>query len=1027
MKRVFIFIGMLLLIGSTVFGQQIRISGTVTDEAQGFSMPGVTVRVQGTTIGTATDANGRYEITAAPDAVLVFSFIGMQTKEVAVEGREIINVALVSEVIGLEEVMVVAYGTARRESFTGSATSVRTERLEEIQVTNITKALEGLSSGLTATSGSGQPGTTASLRIRGLGSVYASSEPLIVVDGFPYGGDLNAIPASDIESITVLKDASATALYGSRAANGVIIVTTKRGDRDRTEFNVRGTVGFSDRGIPEYDRVSINEYYELMWERLYNTNNNNAEAASMSLIPTLGNYNVYDIPNEEVVGIDGVISPLATPGNRLWTDDWYDEMHRTAIRQDYLVSASGGSETTNYYISGSYLRDDGIVTASNFNRFAIRANAQSQMRDWLNVGMNISGSTSEQNFPVSAGTAYVNSFMFSRNIGPIYPVYLYDMEGNIQLDAEGNKIYDYGSGFGRSRPYGSNVNPLGTIALDTRLYRDDVVGARGSVEADFLNDFKFTVSGSLDYVGYTGMTHQNAAFGDAAPFDGRSTRTHNRTLTFSANQLLTWGRSFDDHSVDVLLGHETYQWQRNILTGTRTGFPFPGLVELAAASTFEGLNSYEDNVRMQSVLSRVNYNFANRYYFSTSWRTDGSSRFHRDHRWGNFWSVGASWRLSEEAFMEDLMWLDNLSLRASYGSSGNDQVGFYAYPGLYGLGFANLDFPGLLATRLPTPNLTWEKNNVMNFGIDFTVFNRMTMNFEYYIRESEDLLFPLPLPSSTGFPSIDANVGAVENRGFDVEINSNIIATRNFRWDVDLNLTHYRNEITSLPQEEIVRGSHKWMVGRSIYDFFIEEFAGVDPETGKSMWYMDVLDDDGEPTGEREPTTNRDLAGRYYVGSSIPDLSGGLNNSFAMGNFDVSFLLTFGIGGKTYDGSYVRLMHGGTAGDHFHKDILNRWNEDNTDTDVPILDLDQNANARSTRFLFDSDYLSIRSLTIGYSVPQTALGTIGITRARVFATATNLYTFTTHKGMDPQQALSGITGDQYTPLRTIAFGVNMNF
>jgi TonB-linked SusC/RagA family outer membrane protein len=1039
MKRI-VFIGFLLLLGlgTTAFGQVRRITGTVTDASDGATLPGVSIVIQGTTQGTVTDINGRYELNADGNATLVFSFIGMVTQEIPVAGRNVINVVMASEMVGLDEVLVVAYGTVRRSSFTGSATQVNAEKLETIQVSDITKALEGMSSGLQTVSGLGQPGATTDIRIRGFGSVNASSSPLFVVDGFPYSGNINTIPVSDIESITVLKDASATALYGSRAANGVIIITTKRGKADVSSFNVRANIGVSTRGIPEYERVSVPEYYETMWKRIYNqrryvTQPTGTEEAwttfaTNNLIPFLGGYNAYNVPNNELVLANGQLNPAA---QLLWTDNWYDELHRTGLRQDFVVSASGGTDKSNYFISANYLKDEGIVRASNFDRFSIRTNAEAQMRSWIKVGMNLGASTSAQNFPVSDGTAYVNSFMFSRMVAPIYPVYIYDLNGQPVLDAEGRKQPDYGATFGRARAYISNSNPLGTILLDTREYKRDGLTVRGFSEISFLNDFKFVANVSTDYYSFGGLTHQNSAFGDAQSFGGRSTRQGQRTMNFSANQLLTWGKEFGQHSVDALIGHESTQYQFNSVSAVRTGFPFPGLVELDAAATAEGSNSYEHNHRIESYLSRVNYNFANRYYLSGSFRTDGSSRFHPDYRWGEFWSVGASWRASEEAFLKDLFWLDNLSLRASYGALGNESLpSYYAYLGLYSTGWDNLSFPGLLASRLPTPQLSWEKNKSVNLGFDFRVFDKVTINFEYYIKDSDDLLFARPIPPSTGFTSIDDNIGAIRNTGIDIEVYANLVRTNNFSWDFDVMFSKLKNEITALPQETMIVGTKRWEVGRSIYDFWIQEFAGLN-EQGRATWYRDIIDgydEDGKPIiVGRETTATHSNATRYYVGTAIPDFEGSFTNNLRFGNFDFSFMLTFGVGGKVLDGVYQGLMHNGTYGTHWHKDILTSWTPENTDTQNPVLIGLQDANSQSTRFLIDRDYLSIRSVTLGYTFPKTLIQSINLTSARLFVSGTNLYTFTKLQGMDPTQSFGGLQGHDYTPLRTVSFGVSVNF
>lgn len=1039
----------LLLIGIAMVGvlmveaQVKSISGTVTSSEDGAGIPGVSVVVKGTTIGTITNIDGYYQINVPEDAeMLVFSFVGMKTQELPIEGS-VVDASLNPDVIGVDEVMVVAYGTAKKESFTGSASTVKSENLEKIQTSSISKALQGMSAGVTVTSGSGQPGANATIRIRGI-STFGDASPLIVVDGFPFDGNINSITTDDIESMTILKDASATALYGSRAANGVIMITTKKGRQGTSNLEVKASYGFNSRAIQEYDRVNVPQYYELQWEGIRNallaagsSASEAAAAASEQLIPTLGGYNAYNVPNNQVVGTDGKIT---STGQLLWTDDWQEEAFVNGNRQELTLNASGGTEKLDYFLSGSVLDDEGIIKASEFRRYSVRANVNSQLKDWIKVGLNVSGSLSRQNFPSSSGSSYVNSFMFTRNIAPIYPVYLYDLDGVLQTDAEGNKIYDFGNEYGRSRAYGSNVNPLGTIELDTREYGRDIFTMRTYVDFRLMEGLNFKVSMSSDYNNYSGLTHQNQKYGDAQNFQGRSTRTTGRTFSYTANELLTYDKSFGDHHINVLAGHENYKYKYNNLTATRTGFPFPGLVELDAAATAEGSGSYEHNYRIESYLAKVDYDYKDRYYASFNFRTDGNSRFAKDVRWGQFWGAGLSWRISEESFMNDVAWINSLRLKASYGEQGSDRIGsYYAYQGLYETGWNNIDYPGLLASRLATPNLTWEALKSTNVGAEIKFLDRFSVNVEYYVRNNDDLLFEKPLAPSTGFSSIDENIAKLQNRGYEVEIGAFLVNRNNFKWNLDINMSHNVNEIKSIPQDFIISGSKRWEVGKSIYDFWIQDYAGVNPENGKSQWYYDVqevdgngdpvFDENGDPvlTGERDVTEQYSDADRYYVGSAIPDLAGGIINNFEFFNFDLAIMMNFGIGGKVLDGSYQGLMHGGTYGTHWHSDILNRWTPDNTNTDVPVIDGDQDANSRSTRFLVDGDFLNIRSVNLGYTFPTTITQRINLQSLRLYVAADNVLLFSKRKGLDPQQSLSGTPGNDYSPIRTVSFGLNVKF
>ncbi len=1019
-----------------------RISGVVTS-FDGGAVAGASVVAKGTTVGTVTNREGYYQLIVPENAhSLVFSFIGMKTVELPVQGSSV-DAVLFPDIVGVDEVVVVAYGTALKERFTGSVSTISGVQLERFQADGISKALQGLSSGVLTTSGSGQPGTDAEIRIRGF-STFGDASPLIVLDGFSYDGNLSSIPLAEIESISVLKDASATALYGSRAANGVIIITTRTGVSGTAELHLNVRYGISERGIPEYNRVSVPEYYELQWEGIRNALVENgfapAEAArnaQQQLIPALGGYNAYPVPDGEVVDSNGKVNPGM---QLLWSDNWQEEMMVTGTRKEITLSANGGTDKSLYYLSGAMLDDEGIIKASQLKRYSLRANLKTQFNQWIQTGINLSGAISEQNYPISSGSSYLNPFMFAGLIAPVYPVYLYDRDGNVQTDAEGSRLYDYGTGYNRARVYGSGLNPLGTIELDERLYKRDVFTARAYINFQITNGLSLKTSLSADHYTFTGLTHQNMKYGDGQNFNGRTERETNRTFSYSANQMLQYSLGFDDHVFQFLTAHENYNYKFNVLSATRSGFPFPGLVELDGAAIGEGSGSYEDNYRLESYFAKVDYSWKGRYLASFNVRTDGNSRFAREVRWGNYWGAGVSWRISEESFMQNKGWLNTLRVKMSYGEQGNDKVGsYYAWQGLYETGINNISYPGLLASRLSTPGLTWESLKSVNLGAELKIFNRLAMSFEYYIRRNDDLLFEQPLAPSTGFTTIDANIARLSNSGMDLEVSGMLLNRPDLVWTMDINLGRFSNEIRDLPQESIITGNKRWEVGRSIYDFWMEEFAGVNPETGKSLWFYDVPDtdangniiysDDGIPvfSGERDVTEDYSQAGRYYAGSTIPELFGGVNNSFAFFGFDVSFLLNFALGGKVMDQGYQWLMHSGQYGYDFHNDILNRWTPESRNTDVPAIDGDQFTNRRSTRFLADAGYLSVRNVSVGYSVPQTFVSRLNLSALRLHLTADNLALFSARKGLDPRQSFDGNYGRQYMPLRTISLGFDVQF
>lgn len=1077
-----------VLTGVLLHAQEMQISGTVTGAEDGAPLPGVSVVVQGTTIGTVTDFEGNYSLSVPESAnALVFSFVGLRTAEVPIDSRSVIDVTLEIDAVGIDEVMVVAYGTAKKASFTGSAENISSDKIDNIQATSVSKLLEGATAGLQVSSATGQPGSQAAIRIRGIGSINASSNPLYVVDGVPYGGCLNSISPDDIESITVLKDATAAALYGSRGANGVIVITTNKGQAGRLELEVKVRNGWSDRAIPEYPRINQEQYYEKTWEAYrnslyysgaYSMQEANEIASygvdgdgnSINTVAQLGNYNAYDVDPTELIGTDGQLNPNA---NLLWDDDWQEELFRIAHKQDYNINVSGGDERTNYYISLGYLNEDGLLEYSDFERFTARVNAESQVKEWLRIGLNTSASTYKYNNFSEDNSTTSNPFFFSRVMGPIFPVYAYNTwnqpdAGSLILDAEGEPVFDFGAGqmtfndgYGRTvggfRPYAGNFNLRASLQLDERSTELDQVSARTFADFTILPGLSLRTNLSVDYTGTSGTTFQNSVYGDAAGY-GRITKDFERGLITTLNQLLTFTRTVGMNSFDALAGHESFMWKTNFLEATRIGFPFPGIVELAPASTGEGSNSYEDNIRIESYFGRINYDYADRYYLSASIRTDGSSRFHPDTRWGTFWSIGGSWRISEENFMQ-LDWINTLKLKASYGLQGNNQgIGYYPWQGLYDLGIDNNVYSGAIASSLELAELIWEKNSNMNAGVEFAIFDRLRGTFEYFIRGSDNLLFEVPQPRSLGIDSKWENIGGMENRGVEAILSADIVNTENFRWLFDFNITHYKNEITELPQEEIIQGSKKLMVGRSLYDFYIREYAGADAETGAALYWKDeiemdgegnpVLDEDGEPvkTGNRIVTTAHADADRYYVGSSIPKVYGGVTNSFQFMGFDLSVFVTYQIGGKFLDYNYMWLMREGDLGMSWHTDILDNWTGPiGTDGLPSVTDVDGNTvyydpdlvprvevgntdlRNTATRFLFDATYLNLRNITLGYNLPSNLAGRIGASGLRVFVAADNLYVYTTNPGMDPRQDFAGTAQTQYTPTKTYTVGLNVKF
>ena len=1050
MKKSLILFVLMLLTSSLVMAQTVVITGTVTSQEDGAAIPGANVTVKGTTIGAITDTEGKYQISVPVSATtLVFSFIGMADQEVPISGRTTISVALVTDVVTVDEVVVVAYGTAKKSTFTGSAEVVKADKLVKIQTASVAKALEGASAGVQVTGGSGQPGSSANIRIRGIGSVNASSAPLYVVDGAPYDGDLASINTNDIESITLLKDATSAALYGARGANGVIIITTKKGVAGKSVVNFKSNVGVVSRAVPEYDRVSIPQYYELMWEgwrnALVNANGQTPAAAATlasggtanSIVGKLGYYNSYNVSNDQLIGTDGKLNPNA---ELLYYDDWNDALERTGIRQDHNLALSGGNDRSTYFASMAYLNEKGMIKWSDYNRFTGRVGATSKVNNWFSLDATLSGSSSKQTGPLANGTYTTNPFYFGRMMGPIYPIYQRDASGNILLDGSGNPIYDMGGGSsvykwaGHTRPYAPNSNLVVTLPLDERSTLLNSFSARVGGEITFLKDFKLRISGNNDMSNYLGTTYQNNKFGDAESVKGRSTKSYTKVNSLTVNEILTWNKTFGEHSISLLGGHENYLYTRNFISATRTGYTIPSS-ELVAGSVAEGSTSDSDEYSLEGYLFQGNYNYSDKYYFSGSFRTDGSSRFYKDVRWGSFWSLGASWRLTEEEFLKGIGWMDNLKIKASFGEQGNDGIGnYYGWQSLYSFDDTNNgNLNGAIHSQLENRELQWEKNANMNAGIEFGFFGRLRGSVEYFTRASSNLLFSVPLPQSTGISSKWANIGTMTNKGIEVQLSYDVLKINDLLWTIDLNLTSYKNEITKMPigpdgkPQEIITGTKKLAEGHSLYDFWLRDYAGVDQQDGSALYYKDVKDADGNVT-ETVTEKNQNLASYYYVGSSIPKAYGSFTNTVSWKGFSLSALVTYQVGGKMYDSNWAALMHTGAFGSHWSSDILNRWQKEGDITDVPRLQNNYTAGtAASSRYLTDASFLSLRNLTVSYSLPSALIRKIDLQELRIFASGDNLGLLTHRKGMDPQQSFGGTADFTYIPSKIVSLGINLTF
>ena len=1038
----------MLFFASTAMAQERTLSGTVTAVETGLPIVGVTVAVPGTNVGVSTDTDGKYSIRVPSSGKnLNFSSVGYVTKLIEIGSSNVVNVTLGMEATALTDVIVVAYGTSSKEAVTGSVATMGSAEIDKRVVTNVTNILAGLAPGINVTSSNGQPGSSSAVRLRGFGSFSASNSPLYVVDGAPYDGSIGDINPDDVESISILKDATSSALYGSRAANGVIIITTKRGKSLSPQFSVTASRGFSTKGIPEYDRLDAYEYYPAAWQGLKNNYQFSAspalsEAAAAQKatdnIQSLLVYNPFNVPNKEIVGINGKLNPGA---KLLYNDfDWYKPLERVGNRTDVGFSASGKSDKSDYYISLGYLQDDGYVLKSDYKRFNARINVNTQVKSWLRTGLNVSGSITNSTLAQDASTgnanSFINIFQFARAIGPIYPVRAYDATGQpIINDATGEQWYDYGSYPGSSlRPQGASPgrNVVLETLLNDNLNKRNNLGARTYLEVKFLRDFTFTPSINVNIRNSSGMTYWNPIVGDGNSQNGYGFNSSGNTQSYTATQLLNYTKQINEHNISVLAGHENYDYDYKTFSTSKTGLILTGNTELDNFVTPLGSGGHKDKETLESYFSKATYNYDQKYFLEGSVRRDGSSRFAKESRWGTFYSVGASWTLSKENFLLNTSWVDDLRLKVSYGQVGNNNLStLYAYQAFYDLGWNNGPEPGILLSSAATPNLKWEKSNTFNAGLSFSLFNRRLYGeLEVFKRGSDQLIFSVPQPLSDPVTSIFTNIGAMFNKGIELQLAAEIVRTRDFNWNLVTNWTVFKNEITKMPAETpiITSGTKRREVGGDYYRFWLRQYVGVDATDGAALYVP------AEGTAAAnirsvkgvDYVTSQTYAKYDYSGTSIPDLIGSFTNTFRYKDFSLSLLVNYQVGGKFYDNVYQGLMSAGNYGGSFHKDILNSWSTTNTSSDIPRIDYGKNAdlNATSSRWLIDASYISFSNINMAYKLPSTTTKRLGVKNVTVFVAGENLSLISRRSGMNPIESYDGLNGNTYTPSRILSFGAN---
>ena len=1067
MKKICLILTTVLLAVSVgLSAQDISVSGAVTDAGNGEPIPFASVVVKGTMNGVSTDADGKYRISASKDAVLVFSSMGYVMVETPISGRAVVNARLESDQELLDETIVVAYGTATKSSFTGSAAMVKAETIENRVATNVTSALAGTAPGVQMISSSGDPaGNSSAIRIRGIGSMLASSVPLYVVDGMPYDGSVSDINPNDVESISVLKDASASAIYGARGANGVILITTKRSNAQDAIVKFDAKWGSNSRLIPQYDVISDPaQYYETHYRMLFNSKRYAGASAEDAYAYADANifdenngglgYQIYTVPEgEKFIGEDFKLNPNATLGysdGKYWyvPDDWYKETFHNSFRQEYNLSVSGGKDKFSYYGSVGYLDDGGIVSNSGYKRYTARVNADYQAKKWLKVTTNLSYSHADSQVASYTSTygSSINVFYIANMIAPIYPLYVRDAETHEIMKDGGRTVYDANqTGFKRASFVGNAVRD--NEFNKNQVYSDVLNGKVGAVITPVKG---LSLSANVGFMSdNTRANYLGSPFGSASANDGTASVSHDRVFAVNNQYLAEYKTDFGGtkHHFDILAGFEMYKLKVQALSGSNDHLfsPFIGELGNADGTKNKKVTSATTSYMTEGILSRAQYDYDGRYFFSASYRRDASSRFAEGHRWGNFGSVGAAWLISKEQFMTNVDWVNILKLKASYGVQGNDDLGsYFPYADAYTHSY-NEDtgeYSKVLSYKGNT-DLTWESSHSYNIGVDFDLFNGyLNGSVEVFDRRTTDLLYNREVPLSAGNPTGEypVNVGSISNLGAEVVLGGNIIRTKDVAWDWNLNLSHYRNKILSLDDnvsEEGIKGSNYiYKVGGSLYDAYMRKYAGVDKETGKALYYYHKTDDEGNEIVDI--TDNFDLADQFELGSVLPKLYGGFGTSLHAYGLDFSIQFSYQLGGKYYDGTYQALMHtnSGSAGTAWHKDVLKAWTEDNRDTDIPRLDgTSAEGQTAVDRYLISSNYLSINNVTLGYTLPKKWTDKLHIGSLRVYVAGDNLAVFTARKGVDPRYSIglgsyttgSGLNSGAYSAMRNITGGITLTF
>ncbi len=1032
MKKLLIIV-MALCIGATsLIAQTKRITGNVSSAEDGAPIPGVSVSVKGTTTGTISNVNGDYTLNVPDNAnTIVFSFVGMKTLEMPISGTTV-NATLEPDVIGVDEVMVVAYGTSKKSSFTGSAQEVSSDELVGASTSeSVDKMLSGKVSGVRVSSTTGAPGSSGEIQIRGVGSINASTTPLYVIDGIPletgtYGYTafstdlLSTLNPEDIQSLTILKDAAAASLYGSRAANGVVLITTKKGHSGETKFNFKATYGVSETAMNKvYQPMSAEQYIDYVNDALIGSYLSFYEKG---LYPGDEGYQDAEVlerakqyakedPDE---GRWGIASPPSST-------NWRDVVYKTGKTMDYQFSVAGGSEKTTFYTGVGYNKIDGIIIGSDFERYSGRINVNHKANDWMDIGIkqmlshtNQNGYGDQTDQEQGIGTMSPLGMIFSMN--PTQPVY--NEDGSINMNAGMGKV----------------TNPLSAL-IGTGEETDQTYNVKryrsltnANVNMQILPEFAIRSTFGLDYSDSRTFIWWAPESVDGEAYNGLGDYLTYSTLVKNASIIGDFNKSINNHNFQLMGGYEVEGLTFRKLQASAKNYSTYKLPEISNGQP-QSVGSETSSSNLISYIGNLNYNYNNRYYVSGSIRTDGSSRLGSNNRWGTFWSGSFAWRLSEESFLAGAEWLNDFKIRASYGTNGTLPTDYYAHLGLYAFNSGYGSESAIYITQPDNSDLSWERSNNMNIGFDLSFLDRVTTSVEYYHKKSKDLLMKVPLTYLTGFETSWQNIGELTNQGIEIEIHSNNIIHKGFKWTTDFNFTTISAIVDKLPDgDDILKGDGGMYLlreGESISTFYLPTYVGVNPDNGMAQFYLD-------PENSDELTYSRTDAKPEIQGKAIPDFMGGITNTFSYNGFQLSFMFTYQAGGSLFDYPGYFFHHDGARLGSFNlaKDVENNWWKqpgDIVDNPRPVGWNPDRPDRWSSRHILSTDHIRLKDITFSYTLPKNISEKVYMSNVRLFVNGTNLWTLAKEDTIEPEVTLNGYRTVDTPITKNLTFGINVEF